>query len=142
MKLNELRLLIDTQSSLQTKIAAKKLQLSVIERPNYLCMNTESIQLPETTKSEDDILLSDLVVTLTEIDNILKDKGITKELRDKTSLSIYEDYDNHVFIYYNYYVTEPEYKQDKINKAKAELNSLQEQLNEVESKMKDLGLEF
>ena len=33
MKLNELRLLIDTQSSLQTKIAAKKLQLSVIERP-------------------------------------------------------------------------------------------------------------
>ena len=142
MKLNELRLLIDTQSSLQTKIAAKKLQLSVIERPDYSCMNTESIQLPETTKSEDDILLSDLVATLTEIGNILKDKGITKELRDKTSLSIYEDYDNHVFIYYNYYVTEPEYKQDKINKAKAELNSLQEQLNEVESKMKYLGLEF
>ena len=142
MKLNELRLLIDTQSSLQTKIAAKKLQLSVIERPDYSCMNTESIQLPETTKSEDDILLSDLVVTLTEIDNILKDKGITKELRDKTSLSIYEDYDNHVFIDYNYYVTEPEFKQDKINKAKAELNSLQEQLNEVESKMKDIGLEF
>ena len=142
MKLSELRLLIDTQSSLQTKIAAKKLQLSVIERPDYSCMNTESIQLPETTKSEDDILLSDLVVTLNEIVNILKDKGITKELRDKTSLSIYEDYDNHVFIDYNYYVTEPEYKQDKINKAKAELNSLQEQLNEVESKMKDLGLEF
>ena len=142
MKLNELRLLIDTQSSLQTKIAAKKLQLSVIERPDYSCMNTESIQLPETTKSEDDILLSDLVATLTEIGNILKDKGITKELRDKTSFSIYEDYDNHVFIDYNYYVTEPEYKQDKINKAKAELNSLQEQLNEVESKMKDLGLEF
>ena len=142
MKLNELKLLIDTQSSLQTKIAAKKLQLSVIERPDYSCMNTESIQLPETTKSEDDILLSDLVVTLTEIGNILKDKGITKELRDKTSLSIYEDYDNHIFIYYNYYVTEPEYKQDKINKVKAELNSLQWQLNEVESKMKDLGLEF
>ena len=142
MKLSELRLLIDTQSSLQTKIAAKKLQLSVIERLNYLCMNTESIQLPETTKSEDDILLSDLVATLTEIDNILKDKGITKELRDKTSLSIYEDYDNHVFIYYNYYITEPEFKQDKINKVKAELNALQEQLNEVESKMKDLGLEF
>ena len=142
MKLNELRSLIDTQSSLQTKIAAKKLKLSVIERPDYSCMNTESIQLPETTKSEDDILLSDLVVTLTEIDNILKDKGITKELRDKTSLSIYEDYDNHVFIDYNYYVTEPEFKQDKINEAKAELSALQEQLNEVESKMKDLGLEF
>ena len=142
MKLNELRLLIDTQSSLQTKIAAKKLQLSVIERPDYSCMNTESIQLPETTKSEDDILLSDLVATLTEIGNILKDKGITKELRDKISLSIYEDYDNHVFIDYNYYVTEPEYKQDKINKVKAELSALQEQLNEVESKMKDLGLEF
>ena len=142
MKLNELRLLIDTQSSLQTKIAAKKLQLSVIEKPDYSCMNTESIQLPETTKSEDDILLSDLVTTLTKIDNILKDKGITKELRDKTSLSIYEDYDNRVFIGYNYYVTEPEYKQDKINKVKAELSALQEQLNEVESKMKDLGLEF
>ena len=142
MKLNELRLLIDTQSSLQTKIAAKKLQLSVIERPDYSCMNTFSIQLPETTKSEDDILLSDLVVTLTEIVNILKDKGITKELRDKTSLSIYEDCDNHVFIYYNYYVTEPEFKQDKINKAKAELSALQEQLNEIESKMKELGLEF
>lgn len=142
MKLNELRLLIDTQSSLQTKITAKKLQLSVIERPNYSCMNTESIQLPETTKSEDDILLSDLVATLTEIGNILKDKGITKELRDKTSLSIYEDYDNYVFIDYNYYVVEPEAKQDKINKAKAELSALQEQLNEVESKMKDLGLEF
>ena len=98
MKLNELRLLIDTQSSLQTKIAAKKLQLSVIKRPDYSCMNTESIQLPETTKSEDDILLSDLVATLTEIDSLLKDKGITKELRDKTSLSIYEDYDNHVFV--------------------------------------------
>ena len=142
MNLNELKLLIDTQSSLQTKIAAKKLQLSVIEKPDYSCMNTESIQLPETTKSEDDILLSDLVATLTEIGNILKDKGITKELRDKTSLSIYEDYDNHVFIYYNYYVTEPEFKQDKINKVKAELSALQEQLNEVESKMKDLGLEF
>ena len=142
MKLNELRLLIDTQSSLQTKIAAKKLQLSVIERPDYSCMNTESIQLPETTKSEDDILLDDLVATLTKIDSILKDKGITKELRDKTSLSIYEDYDNHVFIDYNYCVTEPEYKQDKINKVKAELSALQEQLNEVESKMKDLGLEF
>ena len=142
MKLNELRSLIDTQSSLQTKIAAKKLKLSVIERPDYSCMNTESIQLPETTKSEDDILLSDLVATLTEIGNILKDKGITKELRDKTSLSIYEDYDNHVFIDYNYYVTEPDFKQDKINKAKAELSALQEQLNEVESKMKDLGLEF
>ena len=142
MNLNELKLLIDTQSSLQTKIAAKKLQLSVIERPDYSCMNTESIQLPKTTKSEDDILLSDLVATLTEIGNILKDKGITKELRDKTSLSIYEDYDNHVFIDYNYYVTEPEYKQDKINKVKAELSALQEQLNEVESKMKDLGLEF
>lgn len=142
MNLNELKLLIDTQSSLQTKIAAKKLQLSVINRPDYSCMNTESIQLPETTKSEDDILLSDLVATLTEIDSLLKDKGITKELRDKTSLSIYEDYDNHVFVDYNYYVTEPEYKQDKINKAKAELSALQEQLNEVESKMKDLGLEF
>ena len=142
MKLNELKLLIDTQSSLQTKIAAKKLQLSVIERPDYSCMNTESIQLPETSKSEDDILLSDLVATLTEIGNILKDKGVTKELRDKTSLYIYEDYDNHVFVHYNYYVTEPEFKQDKINKVKAELNSLQEQLNEVESKMKDLGLEF
>ena len=142
MKLSELRLLIDTQSSLQTKIAAKKLQLSVIERPDYSCMNTESIQLPETTKSEDDILLDDLVATLTKIDSILKDKGITKELRDKTSLSIYEDYDNHVFINYNYYVTDPEYRQDKINKVKAELNSLQGQLNEVESKMKDLGLEF
>lgn len=142
MKLNELRSLIDTQSSLQTKIAAKKLQLRVIERSDYSCMNTESIQLPETTKSEDDILLGDLVTTLTEIGNILKDKGITKELRDKTSLSIYEDYDNHVFIYYNYYVTEPEFKQDKINMAKAELSALQEQLNEVESKMKDLGLEF
>ena len=142
MKLKELMLLIDTRSSLQTKIAAKKLQLSVIEKPDYSCMNTENIQLPETTKSEDDILLSDLVTALTEIDNILKDKGITKELRDKTSLSMYEDYDNHVFIDYNYYVTEPEYKQDKINKAKAELSALQEQLNEVESKMKDLGLEF
>ena len=142
MKLNELRLLIDIQSSLQTKIAAKKLQLGVIERPDYSCMNTESVQLPETTKSEDDILLSELVTTLTEIDNILKDKGITKELRDKTSLSIYEDYDNHVFIDYNYYVTEPEFKQNKINKVKAELSALQEQLNEVESKMKDLGLEF
>ena len=142
MKLDELKLLIDTQSSLQTKIAAKRLQLRVIERPNYLCMNTESIQLPETTKSEDDILLSDLVATLTEIGNILKDKGITKELRDKTSLSIYEDYDNHVFIDYNYYVTEPEFKQDKINEAKAELSALQEQLNEIESKMKELGLEF
>ncbi len=142
MKLNELKLLIDTQSSLQTKIAAKKLQLSVIERSDYSCMNTESIQLPETTKAKDDILLSDLVATLTEIDNILKDKGITKELRDKTSLSIYEDYDNHVFIYYNYYVTEPEYKQDKINEAKAELSALQEQLSEIESKMKELGLEF
>ena len=142
MKLNELRLLIDTQSSLQTKIAAKKLQLSVIERPDYLCMNTESIQLPETTKSEDDILLSDLVVTLTEIDNILKDKGITKELRDKTSLSIYENYNNHIFVDYNYYITEHEYKRDKIKEAKAELSALQEQLNEVESKMKDLGLEF
>ena len=142
MKLNELKSLIDTQSSLQTKIAAKKLKLSVIERPDYSCMNTESIQLPETTKSEDDILLSGLVATLTEIGNILKDKGITKELRDKTSLSIYEDYDNHVFIDYNYYVTEPEYKQDKINEAKAELSALQEQLNEVESKMKELGLEF
>ena len=135
-------LLIDTRGNLQTKIATKKLQLGVIERPDYSCMNTESIQLPETTKSEDDILLSDLVTTLTKIDNILKDKGITKELRDKTSLSIYEDYDNHVFIYYNYYVTEPEFKQDKINGAKAELSALQEQLNEVESKMKDLGLEF
>ena len=142
MKLNELRLLIDTQSSLQTKIAAKKLQLSVIERPDYSCMNTESIQLPETTKSEDDILLDALVATLTKIDSILKDKGITKELRDKTSLSIYEDYDKHVFIDYNYYVVEPEAKQDKINKAKAELSALQEQLNEIESKMKDLGLEF
>ena len=142
MKLNELRLLIDIQSSLQTKIAAKKLQLSVIERPDYSCMNTESIQLPETTKSEDDILLDDLVATLTKIDSILKDKGITKELRDKTSLSIYEDYDNHVFINYNYYVTDLGYRQDKINKVKAELNSLQGQLNEVESKMKDSGLEF
>lgn len=142
MKLNELKSLIDTQSSLQTKITVKKLQLSVIKRPDYSCMNTESIQLPETTKSEDEVLLSDLANTLTEIDNTLKDKGISKELRDKTSLSIYEDYDNHVFIDYNYYVTEPEFKQDKINKAKAELNSLQEQLNEVESKMKDLGLEF
>ena len=142
MKLNELRSLIDTQSSLQTKIAAKRLQLHVIERPDYSCMNTESIQLPETTKSEDDILLSGLVATLTEIDNILKDKGITKELRDKTSLSIYEDYDNHVFIDYNYYVTEPEFKQDNINEAKAELSALQEQLNEIESKMKELGLEF
>ena len=142
MNLNELKLLIDTQSSLQTKIAAKKLQLSIIERPNYSCMNTENIQLPETTKSEDDILLSDLVATLTEIDSLLKDKGITKELRDKTSLSIYEDYDNHVFVHYSYYVTEPKFKQDKINKAKAELSALQEQLNEVESKMKDLGLEF
>ena len=142
MKLNELRLLIDTQSSLQTKIAAKKLQLSVIERPDYSCMNTFSIQLPETTKSEDDILLSDLVAILTEIDNILKDKSITKELRDKTSLSIYEDYDNRVFIDYNYYVTDPEYRQDKINKVKAELSALQEQLNEVESKMKEFGLEF
>ena len=142
MKLNELRLLIDTQSSLQAKIAAKKLQLSVIERPDYSCINIENIQLPETTKSSSDILLSDLVATLTEIGNILKDKGITKELRDKTSLSIYEDYDNHVFIGYNYYVTEPEYKQDKINKVKAELSALQEQLNEIESKMKELSLEF
>ena len=56
MKLNELKLLIDTQSSLQTKIAAKKLQLSVIERPDYSCMNTESIQLPETTKSDNSVL--------------------------------------------------------------------------------------
>ena len=142
MKLNELRLLIDTQSSLQTKIAAKKLQLIVIKRPDYSCMNTESIQLPETTKSEDDILLSDLVATLTEIDSLLKDKGITKELRDKTSLSIYEDYDNRVFVHYNYYITEPKFKQDKINKAKAELSALQEQLNEIESKMKELSLEF
>ena len=142
MRLNELRLLIDTQSSLQTKIAAKKLQLSVIERPDYSCMNTESIQLPETTKSDNSVLLDDLVTALTKIDSILKDKGITKELRDKISLSIYEDYDNHVFIDYNYYVVEPEAKQDKINKAKAELSALQEQLNEVESKMKDLGLEF
>lgn len=142
MNLNELKLLIDTQSSLQTKIAAKKLQLSVIKRPDYSCMNTENIQLPETTKSEDDILLDDLVATLTKIDSILKDKGITKDLRDKTSISIYEDYDNHVFIDYNYYVTEPEFKQDKINEAKAELSALQEQLNEIESKMKELGLEF
>ena len=142
MKLNELRLLIDTQSSLQTKIAAKKLQLSVIERPDYSCMNTESIQLPETTKSDNSVLLDDLVTTLTKIDSILKDIGITKELRDKTSLYIYEDYDNHVFVHYSYYVTEPKFKQDKINKAKAELNALQEQLNEVESKMKDLRLEF
>lgn len=142
MKLNELEDLLTERSVLRNKVAAKKLKLSVIERHDYSCMNTESIQLPETTKSEDDILLSDLVVTLTEIDNILKDKGITKELRDKTSISIYEDHDNHVFIDYNYYVTEPEYKQDKINEAKAELSALQEQLNEVESKMKELGLEF
>ena len=142
MKLNELKELIDKQMRLQTKIVIQKLLLSSIEKPDYSCMNTESIQLPETTKSEDDILLSDLVTTLTKIDSILKDKGITKELRDKTSLSIYEDYDNRVFIGYDYYVTEPEFKQDKINKAKAELSALQEQLNEVESKMKDLGLEF
>ena len=142
MKLRELEDMLTERRVLRNKIAVQKLQLSVIERPDYSCMNTESIQLPETTKSEDDILLSDLVATLTEIGNILKDKGITKELRDKTSLSIYEDYDNHVFIDYNYYVTEPEFKQDKINEAKAELSALQEQLNEIESKMKELGLEF
>ena len=142
MKLRELEDMLTERRVLRNKIAVQKLQLSVIERPDYSCMNTESIQLPETTKSEDDILLSDLVSTLTEIDNILKDKGITKELRDKTSLSISEDYDNHVFVDYNYYVTEPEFKQDKINKVKAELSALQEQLNEVESKMKELGLEF
>lgn len=142
MRLLELEDLLTERSVLRNKVVAKKLQLSAIERPDYLYMNTESIQLPETTKSEDDILLSDLTSALTKIDSSLKDKGLTKELRDNTLLSISEDYDNHVFIDYNYYVTEPEYKQDKINEAKAELKALQEQLNEVESKMKDLGLEF
>lgn len=142
MRLLELEDLLTERSVLRNKVVAKKLQLSAIERPDYLCMNTESIQLPETTKSEDDILLSDLTSALTKIDSSLKDKGLTKELRDNTLLSISEDYDNHVFIDYNYYVTEPEYKQDKINKVKAELSALQEQLNEVESKMKELGLEF
>ena len=142
MKLRELEDMLTERRVLRNKIAVQKLQLSVIERPDYSCMNTESIQLPETTKSEDDILLSDLVSTLTEIDNSLKDKGITKELRGKASLCINEDYDNHVFVNYSYYVTEPEFIQDKINEEKAELSALQEQLNEVESKMKELGLEF